>query len=156
MDESPDMFALSGDESPAPDTGQRVPPITIRKNPDKTWQRVSQHEPRPPAPPVLIDSDDELEDDDDDDRPGGAGGTHSTGQADGAGSGDDEMETDEEELPVETVLSEYKQIHFDSSTFFLVKRVYVESKIIIIVRLLNIFAYWPSQSKYILILPILS
>ena len=128
MAESPDMFAGSGDENPSPDTGQMVPPITFRKNPDKTWQRVSQHEPHTPALPVLVDSDDELEDDDDD-RPGGAGGTHSTGQADGAGSEDDEMDTAEEKLVLETgtVLSEYKQIHIGSSTFFLVKRVYYES-----------------------------
>ena len=139
MAESPDMFAGSGDETPAPDTGQMVPPITFRKNPDKTWQRVSQHEPRPPAPPVLIDSDDELEDDDDD-RPGGAGGTHSNGQADRAGDGDDEMDTDEKELVVETVLSEYKQIHIDppysvvsnSFSFCLVLRHRNASRIVII------------------------
>ena len=87
-----DMFE-SGDEDVSPDTGQRVPPLTLMQRPD-TWEVVGQG-----APP-LMDSDEELEDDD---RPGVAGRpTGVNGETAGA-----IMDEDMEELPltVEQVLS---------------------------------------------------
>ena len=87
-----DMFE-SGDEDVPPDTGQRVPPLTLMQRPD-TWEVVGQG-----APP-LMDSDEELEDDD---RPGVAGRpTGVNGETAGA-----IMDEDMEELPltVEQVLS---------------------------------------------------
>ena len=89
-----DMFE-SGDEDVPPDTGQRVPPLTLMQRPD-TWEVVGQG-----APP-LMDSDEELELEDDD-RPGVAGRpTAVNGETAGA-----MRDEDMEELPltVEQVLS---------------------------------------------------